>query len=90
VSEVKKYPAAGYSFEEKANAVGKKGYAGRRPFGGNADSLWTENPAAPKVVDREVRGGQGQEGSLEREILFEPTKRGEDLGSRKTQESKWP
>lgn len=38
----------------------------------------------------ESRGGQGQEGSLERESLFRPPKWGENLGSQKAQESKRP
>jgi len=61
-----------------------------RPFGGDADLLRTENPEVRETVNREVRSGYGREGSLERESLSEPTKRGKDLGSLNAQESKWP
>jgi hypothetical protein len=49
-----------------------------------------QDPEVRETVGCEARGGKGQEGSLERESLCRPPRKGENLESRKTQESKRP
>ena len=66
----------------------QKGRTGRRPLGGNADRLNTQDPGASRSTCRKAGGTEKREGNEKREMLFSSVQSGEYLRGRKSQESR--